>query len=297
MNTFKKHSFICAIFATVFSLLGCLHFLIPAYEQGSTGWPILWILPTVASCVLLLIIFKQSEKKQETLQIAIYSVLALRILFRWITDYLIGNWTEWILIPQYFELICFGIAIWVLSVKPNHTKSIVGLLTVVGSLMVLGNPLVQFDYGRSGARAFAWVFFNARCIIPSDYMNVFRITTAIGTLALYISLMFLAAGRQRPTIQPPQIGAAPVVQTVDRQVAPMEKPTDSGIDAMRGNNVLMFKVEHSAEQPSKTESDPGPYAAEKSPIVTELKFFKELFDMNLITEEEFDAKKNQLLNL
>lgn len=63
-----------------------------------------------------------------------------------------------------------------------------------------------------------------------------------------------------------------------------------------GNSKLIRLTEEEAKAEIEKQNAPTPVVAEAS-AADELKKFKELLDMGVITQEEFDAKKKQLLGL
>lgn len=78
-------------------------------------------------------------------------------------------------------------------------------------------------------------------------------------------------------------------QIVDYNKCPHCGSTD--LEILDKESYEKYKAEHSKPQPEVNNS------ANPSSVADELKKFKELLDMNVITQEEFDAKKKELLGL
>lgn len=87
-----------------------------------------------------------------------------------------------------------------------------------------------------------------------------------------------------------QFGAHASIAQADRE---LEKIVDfSKCPKCNSRNIRKLNKEEFEKEKSSSSAAPG-----TSSVADELKKFKELLDMGIITQEEFDRKKNQLLNL
>lgn len=85
--------------------------------------------------------------------------------------------------------------------------------------------------------------------------------------------------------------AKPVQEPVQKQTqAPVQEPAQKPVQ-----NPVREPVQEPVQEPDREETREKPVSAQA--IAEELKTFKELMDSGIITQEEFDAKKKQLLGL
>ena len=69
-------------------------------------------------------------------------------------------------------------------------------------------------------------------------------------------------------------------------------------EILRKKNISIFKqrVNTNIDLDKNTEKDINTYVKNDIEILETLKKYKELLDLNIITKEEFDERKNKLLN-
>ena len=66
---------------------------------------------------------------------------------------------------------------------------------------------------------------------------------------------------------------------------------------LENNNLIEEIVEYIETRKRELSNSQTPQVIQEISVADELKKFKELLDMGIITQEEFDAKKKQLLGL
>ncbi len=135
------------------------------------------------------------------------------------------------------------------------------------------------------------------------------VSAALFCIVLLLSVLYISSGKKTMVIEEDHItaykGKRPVKQFLIKDIMSIDNKSLKGLK-IRGNG-FTYKINHVKNREEicsvilvklQSASAPAPTAAlEEVHTTDEIKKYKELLDSGIITQEEFDAKKKQLLGL